>query len=62
MMLTIVFAIEKLVKWKEKFKYIMPILTVIFLVFFIYFYPVYSGAPGDMEKIQSTEWFNTWEY
>lgn len=62
MMLTIVFIISKLVEWKEKFKYIIPILCAIFLGFFIYFYPVYSGMPVDKEYIEKTKWMDSWVY
>ena len=62
MMLTIVFAISKLAqKWK-KIDYLIPVLSTIFLAFFIYFYPVYSGMPVSVKYIQSTEWLNTWIY
>ena len=62
MMLTIVFAIHKIVEWKEKLKYSIPILTTIFLIFFIYFYPIYSGKPVDKKYIENTQWFKTWIY
>ena len=62
MMLTIVFTISRLSKWKPKIDYAIPILTLIFLGFFIYFYPVYSGRPVELERIQNTEWFDSWEY
>ena len=62
MMLTIVFAISKLAqKWK-KIDYLIPVLSTIFLAFFIYFYPVYSGMPVSVKYIKSTEWLNTWIY
>lgn len=61
-MLTIVFMIQKLVQWKEKFKYAMPVLTAIFLIVFIYFYPVYSGKPTTMEYVQKTKLLETWYY
>lgn len=62
MMLTIVFTISKLAKWKSKVDYCIPALCAIFLTFFIYFYPVYSGMPVRLKYIKATEWFNSWEY
>ena len=62
MMLTIVFTISKLAKWKSKVDYCIPALCVIFLAFFIYFFPVYSGMPVRLKYIKATEWFNSWEY
>lgn len=62
MMLTIVFTISKLAKWKSKVDYCIPALCAIFLAFFIYFYPVYSGMPVRLKYIKATEWFNSWEY
>ena len=56
-MLTIVFAFSKLIEWKNKFKIILPILCTVFLGFFIYFYPVYSGIPVDPQYIEKTKWF-----
>lgn len=62
MMLTIVFTINKLAKWKSKVDYCIPALCAIFLAFFIYFFPVYSGMPVRLKYIKATEWFNSWEY
>lgn len=62
MMLTIVYTIHILAKWKPKFDYSIPLLATIFLGFFIYFYPIYSGKPVKLEYIQKTEWLNTWDY
>lgn len=62
MMLTIVYAVHKLIEWKEKTKFVIPALTIIFMIFFIYFYPVYSGMPVDKEYIESTKWLDTWIY
>lgn len=62
MMLTIVFTISKLAKWKSKVNYCIPALCAIFLAFFIYFFPVYSGMPVRLKYIKATEWFNSWEY
>ena len=62
MMLTIVFTISKLAKWKSKVDYCIPALCAIFLAFFIYFFPVYSGMPVRLKYIKATEWFNSWEY
>ena len=56
-MLTIVFAVSKLVEWKNITKYVMPVLCSIFLGFFIYFYPVFSGIPVDPDYIDQTKWF-----
>lgn len=52
-------------KLSIKLKYIdilLPILSITFLTFFIYFYPVYSGLPVKKERIVKTEWIETWEY
>lgn len=62
MMLTIPFAVSKLAEWKPKIDYIMPVLTLIFLGTFIYFYPIYSGKPVSIEYVKKTEWLNSWEY
>ena len=62
MMLTIPFAISKLAEWKPKIDYIMPVLTLIFLGTFIYFYPIYSGKPVSIEYVKKTEWLDSWEY
>lgn len=62
MMLTIPFSISKLAKWKPKIDYIMAVLTLIFLGTFIYFYPVYSGKPTNIEYIKKTEWLDSWRY
>ncbi len=62
MMLTIPFAISKLAEWKNKFKYAVPVLCVIFLAMFIYFYPVYSGLPVNYRYIEQTRWFKEWFY
>lgn len=62
MMFTIVFTVAKLVEWKEKLKALIPILTSIFLVVFIYFYPIYSGMVVSEKYIESTKWLNSWIY
>ncbi len=62
MMLSIVFIVSRLVEWKKQFKYIIPILCMIFLGFFIYFYPVYSGMPVSHDYIEQTKWFDEWIY
>lgn len=62
MILTIVFMTMKLVEWKPKLKYLMPILSIIFFISFAYFYPVYSGLPISSEYIESTKWLNSWTY
>lgn len=62
MMLTIPFAVSKLAEWKPKIDYIMPVLTLIFLGTFIYFYPIYSGKPVSIEYVKKTEWFDSWNY
>lgn len=61
-MLTIVFALSRLIEWKNSFKILLPILCTIFLGFFIYFYPVYSGIPVEQSYIKETRWFKTWYY
>lgn len=61
-MLTIVFTIHKLINWKKIFNVAIPVLTVIFLAMFIYFYPVYSGVQVDKKYIEQTKWFDTWIY
>lgn len=61
-MLTIVYMIQKLSLWKKNFKYIMPVLSIAFLIVFIYFYPIYSGMPVDPRYIQDTKLLETWFY
>lgn len=61
-MLTIVFTIHKLVEWKKAFNCVIVGLVMIFLVCFIYFYPVYSGMPVDREYIENTKLNKTWVY
>lgn len=60
-MLTIVFALKKIEeKWNKK---IITVLTlIVFLVGFVYFYPVYSGKKVSKEYIEQTKWFETWIY
>ena len=62
MMLTIPFAVSKLAEWKPQIDHIMPVLTLIFLGTFIYFYPIYSGKPVSIEYVKKTEWFDSWNY
>lgn len=62
MMLTIVFAFNKIIEWKEKFTFLIPVFLLIFLGMFIYFYPVYSGMPVKIEYIENTKWFSSWIY
>lgn len=62
MMLTIVFMLHKIIEKRQKLKYMMPVLIIIFMTCFIYFYPVYSGMPVDIEYIKKTKWFSTWQY
>ena len=62
MMLTIVFVVERLVEWKPKFDFIIPVFIVIFLLTFIYFYPVYSGMKVSSKYINSTKWLSSWIY
>ncbi len=61
-MLTIVFALSRLIEWKNQFKIVIPILCTVFLGFFIYFYPVFSGIPVDIGYIKQTQWFEKWFY
>lgn len=61
-MLTIVFAVHKLVEWKKAFNCVIVGLTMIFLACFVYFYPVYSGMPVDREYIENTKLNKTWIY
>lgn len=61
-MLTIVYMIQKLSLWKKNFKYIMPVLSIAFLIVFIYFYPIYSGKPVNPKYIQDTKLLETWFY
>lgn len=61
-MLTIPNIITKLTNIKKQTDILLPILSIVFLGFFIYFYPVYSGQPVKKERIVKTEWFETWEY
>lgn len=61
-MLTIPNIICKLSNRKKQFDILLPILSIVFLSFFIYFYPVYSGLPVKKEQIVKTEWFKSWEY
>lgn len=62
MMLTIPFTISRIAKYNKKVDYIIPVLTLIFLGTFIYFYPIYSGKPVSLEYIQKTEWLDSWNY
>jgi len=61
-MLTIPNIISKLSTIIKHIDISIPILSIIFLGFFIYFYPVYSGLPVKKERIVKTEWLKTWEY
>lgn len=61
-MLSIPNIINKLSTFIKRIDILLPILSIIFLGFFIYFYPVYSGIPVKKERIVKTEWFKTWEY
>lgn len=62
MMLTIVYMVSRLANWKPKFEKLVPILCAIFLLFFIYFYPIYSGKIVSDSYIESTKWFDSWIY
>ena len=61
-MLTIVFMMNKLSLWKKNFKYVMPVLIAVFLIVFIYFYPIYSGKPVTQKYVQDTKLLETWFY
>lgn len=61
-MLSIPNIINKLSTFIKRIDILLPILSIVFLGFFIYFYPVYSGIPVKKERIVKTEWFKTWEY
>lgn len=61
-MLSIPNIINKLSTFIKRIDILLPILSIIFLGFFIYFYPVYSGIPVKKERVVKTEWFKTWEY
>ena len=62
MMLTIVFAVSKMIQRKPKYKFVIPVLIIVFLISFIYFYPVYSGMSVSEEYIDSTKWVSSWVY
>lgn len=62
MMLSIVFTVARLVEWKDNLKILIPLLTCIFLITFVYFYPVYSGMVVSEKYIQSTKWLDSWVY
>lgn len=62
MMLTIVFVVSKILKYKPKLKYLIPTLVTIFLISFIYFYPVCGGMIVSEDYINSTKWLSSWVY
>lgn len=62
MMLTIVYVVSKLVEWKPQLGWLVPTLASIFLIIFIYFYPIYSGAVVSEKYIESTKWLSSWDY
>lgn len=60
-MLTIVFLLKNIEeKWKTKVVTIG--VLAIFLIGFIYFYPVYSGKKVSNDYIKQTKWLETWIY
>lgn len=60
-MLTIVFLLKKIEeKWNTKVVTI-GVLTI-FLIGFIYFYPVYSGKEVSKDYLEQTKWLETWIY
>lgn len=60
-MLTIVFLLKNIEeKWKTKVVTIG--VLVIFLIGFIYFYPVYSGKKVSNDYVKQTKWLETWIY
>ncbi len=60
-MLSIVFCIKKIEEKLNK-KIVSLIILIIFLVGFIYFYPVYSGVKVSKDYIEQTKWFESWIY
>lgn len=62
MMLTIVFAVSRIINWKPKLKFLIPVLTSIFVITFVYFYPIYSGMIVPEKYIESTKWLSSWSY
>jgi dolichyl-phosphate-mannose--protein O-mannosyl transferase len=62
MMLTIVYVISKLCDKFPKFSVLMPILSLVFLFVFIYFYPVFSGMRVSNTYLESTKWVSSWVY
>lgn len=60
-MLTIVFLLKKIEeKWNTK-AVTIGVLTI-FLIGFIYFYPVYSGKEVSKDYLEQTKWLETWIY
>lgn len=47
---------------KHKFKFVIPIFSIIIITFFIYFFPVVSGYRVSKEYIDNTKWLKTWIY
>jgi dolichyl-phosphate-mannose--protein O-mannosyl transferase len=62
MMLTIVYCTSSLINWKDKFNKLIPILSAVFILFFIYFYPIYSGKIVSMKYNESTKFLTSWTY
>ena len=62
MMLTIVFVVSKIIESKAKYEFLIPLLLGVFLISFVFFYPVYSGMSVSEEYIQSTKWVSSWGY
>ena len=60
-MIAIVFLLKKI---EEKFnkKFFTVFSLILFLLGFIYFYPVYSGMKVSQKYIDQTKWFDSWIY
>ena len=62
MMCTIAYAVKLNIDYDKKYWKIIPVLSVVFLVVFIIFYPIYSGLGVPNEYIEFTKWLPTWSY
>ena len=60
-MLSIVFFLKQMEEKLHK-KFLTIIILIVFLLGFIYFYPVYSGKKVSKDYIEQTKWMDSWIY
>jgi dolichyl-phosphate-mannose--protein O-mannosyl transferase len=62
MMATIVYAVKLNIDFDKKYYKFIPILSALFLIVFLIFYPIYSGLAVPEKYIEFTQWLPMWNY